>query len=104
MLCSDLWIFLSDNINKFLKIDLTIPILIGIINHLFNLSHGESFANTLAYLSKLLDTKKSRLIFIKDLKQLFKGFLAIVIGIKAENIKECCEVKFLLIRIRMDDF
>lgn len=68
---SDLWIFLGDNINKFLKINFSISILISIINHLLNLSHRKSFSNTLTYLSKLLDPKKSCLILIKDLEQLF---------------------------------
>ncbi len=89
---SDLRIFLSDNINEFLEIDFAIPILISIINHLLDFGHRKPFANTLTYLSKLFDAKKSSLLLIKDLKQLFEWFLAIIVGIKTENVKEGGEV------------
>ena len=89
---SDLRIFLSDNINKFLEIDFAVPILIGIINHLFDFGHRKPFANTFADLSKLFDAKKSSLLLIENLKQLFEWFLTIVVGIKTENVKEGGEV------------
>ena len=96
-------VLFGDNINKLLVADSAISVLIGILNHLLDFCLGEPLPDTFTDRGKLLHPEGACALLIEDFKQLFQGFLAVVIGTEPEDFQKGLELQFFVVGVGVDD-
>lgn len=89
---SDLRVFFGDHIIKFLEIDTSISVLVGIFNHLLQLCLRKSFSNAFTDFCELLNAKGASFAFVKNLEELLKARLSLTLAVETKDLQECLEV------------
>ena len=89
--------------HEFIKVDSSVVVLVGIFNHLINLSRGEVLVYTGGNLLELLSSESSTACGVKGLKDSSEGGLAGIFTSEAKDFKEGSKVNISTVSGGADD-